>query len=101
MRKDSGFDIEWRLFSQLSKRMVKSYKHNLRKSEEVEWFSRCRLIVDYIAGMTDQSALRFYQNAMGISLSWGTWSIHSKCLDVKRLCLKMGRKSVLKASFAI
>ena len=31
----------------------------------------------------------------------GTWSIHSKCLDVNRLCLKMGRKSALKAAFAI
>ena len=31
----------------------------------------------------------------------GTWSIHSKCQDVNRLCLKMGRKSALKAAFAI
>ena len=68
MRKDSGLDMEWRVFSQLSKRMVKSYQHNLRKSKEEEWFTRCRLVVDYVSGMTDQSALRFYQNAMGISL---------------------------------
>jgi len=69
MPKNSGLDIEWRVFNQLSKRMLKSYRHNnLRKKSEDEWFSRCSLIVDYISGMTDQSALRFYQNAMGIRL---------------------------------
>lgn len=68
MREHSDLDIEWRLFNQLSKRMVKSYHHNLRKKNETEWFERCRLLVDYISGMTDQSALRFYQNVKGISL---------------------------------
>jgi hypothetical protein len=31
----------------------------------------------------------------------GAWSIHSKYLDINRLCLKMGRKSLLEAAFAI
>lgn len=68
MRKDSGLDLEWRVFNQLSKRMLKSYQHNNRSKKESEWFARCRLISDYVSGMTDQSALQFYQNAMGISL---------------------------------
>lgn len=67
MRKSSGLDMEWRVFSQLSKRMLKSYQHQLPEGEG-EWFDRSRLLVDYISGMTDQSAFRFYQNAMGISL---------------------------------
>ncbi len=61
-------DIEWRIFNQLSKRMLKSYKNNLNEDSEPEWFCRCRLIVDYISGMTDQMALDVYQNIMGISL---------------------------------
>lgn len=70
MKKNSDLDIEWRIYNQLSKRMVQSYSYYLEKNVEDEWFTRCRLIVDYISGMSDQSALRFYQNAMGISLDY-------------------------------
>lgn len=68
MRKGSGLDVEWRIFNQLSKRMVESYKKNLRRTPDNEWFTRCRLIVDYISGMTDQSALRYYHELAGIQL---------------------------------
>jgi dGTPase len=64
-----NLDIEWRVFSQISKRMVKIYSNDSRScNDENEWVARARLIVDYIAGMTDLTALNTYQNFMGISL---------------------------------
>lgn len=66
--KNKGFDMEWRIYNQLSKRMLEAYKHSLNKSSEDEWVLRCRFIVDYISGMTDQTALQFYQNIMAIKL---------------------------------
>ena len=66
--KGKGYDLEWRIFNQLSQRMLEAYKSSLSKNSEEEWFLRCRFIVDYISGMTDQSALQFYQNLMAIKL---------------------------------
>ncbi len=69
MRKGSGWDIEWRIYKQLSRRMIRVYEAAARdQSNSEEWVARARLIVDYISGLTDNSALRFYQNLMGISL---------------------------------
>ena len=67
-KKNGGIDMEWRIFNQLSPRMLEAYKNSLKKSSKDEWFLRCRFIVDYISGMTDQSALQLYQNVMGIKL---------------------------------
>ncbi|MDX1924815.1 MAG: dNTP triphosphohydrolase [Rickettsiaceae bacterium] len=71
----NGLDFEWRVYNRISKRMIDAYKYELQdlKSKNNfelidEWLLRCRLIIDYISGMTDQSALRYYQNVMGISL---------------------------------
>jgi dGTPase len=70
MRKDSHLDIEWRVFSQLSKRMRKVYDTRVtdHTSDLDEWVERARLIVDYISGLTDDSARDVYQNYMGISI---------------------------------
>jgi len=70
LRKYSGLDTEWRIFNQLSKRMVRVYQHSIEHGcdDEAEWICRARLIVDYVSGLTDNSALRFYQNFMGIIL---------------------------------
>jgi dGTP triphosphohydrolase len=69
LKKNSGLDIEWRIFNQLSGRMIRVYRNSaMGVSDEEEWICRARLLVDYISGLTDNSALRFYQNFMGISL---------------------------------
>ena len=66
--KGKGFDMEWRIYNQLSKRMLQAYKYSFKETSEDEWFLRCKFIVDYISGMTDQTALQFYQNIMAIKL---------------------------------
>jgi dGTPase len=67
--KGKNLDIEWRVFNQISKRMIKIYRNDSSSfNDENEWVARARLIVDYIAGMTDLTALNTYQNFMGISL---------------------------------
>lgn len=68
MRPKSGLDLQWRIFKQLSKRMLNAYRYALSRNEESEIILRVRLIVDYVSGMTDQSALKFYQNISGGSL---------------------------------
>jgi dGTPase len=69
-------DIEWRLFNRLANKQVEAYKAavDLIKSNEPEdftekeWFYRCHLIVDYVAGMTDNFALESYRILNGIEL---------------------------------
>jgi dGTPase len=69
LRKHSGLDTEWRIFNQLSRRMIRVYKQSAdQASRDEEWIMRARLIVDYISGLTDSHALHVYQNFMGISL---------------------------------
>ncbi len=68
--RQARLDLEWRVFSQLSKRMVKVYKFEAANAEDWhdEWVARARLLVDYVSGLTDHYALEVYQNFMGISL---------------------------------
>jgi dGTPase len=67
--KRRGFDTEWRIFNQLSPRMLRVYRRDVRGCFETEErICRARLIVDHISGMTDNSALEAYRNFMGISL---------------------------------
>ncbi|WP_437192375.1 dGTP triphosphohydrolase [Planctomicrobium sp. SH527] len=70
MPKGSKLDTEVRVFNQLSRRMLNVYQTRISEgaSNEEEWIERARLIVDYIAGLTDDSARDVYQNFMGISL---------------------------------
>ncbi len=66
----SGLDLEWRIYKQLSKRMVRAYRNSVNKKTDdcTEWAFRAHLIIDFIAGMTDRNALDVYQNIKGISL---------------------------------
>jgi dGTPase len=70
LRKDSGLDLEWRIYNQLSKRMLRTYRYLLRNArrDQAEWVCRARLIVDHISGMTDNSARDVYQNLSGSSV---------------------------------
>jgi len=75
----SGLDLHWRLFNMLPEKYVESYKiefyrcQEKYKSEEIklteyEWFYRAHLIVDYIAGMTDNYVIETYNILHGITL---------------------------------
>ena len=66
--KGRSLDLHWRIFNQLSSRMIDSYLYQLRDGVDNEHSLRVRLIIDYVAGLTDVDALRFYQNAQGISI---------------------------------
>ncbi len=67
--KGSSLDTEWRVFNQISKRMLKIYRYESKnKTGYEEWLCRARLLVDFVSGMTDNWALKVYQNFMGISL---------------------------------
>ncbi len=68
--KKSGLDFHWRVFKQLSKRMIQAYKYSTTNntSDIDEWKLRAHLIIDYISGMTDATARNIYQNAHGINL---------------------------------
>ena len=70
LRGNSGLDTEWRIYNQLSKRLIRVYQRDARdaRGDDEEWICRARLIVDYISGLTDNTALQTYQNFMGISL---------------------------------
>lgn len=69
MPKGRNLDFEWRVFNQLPNRFIQSYRRfSADKKAREEWIVRARLIVDYLSGLTDQSALLEYQNFMGISL---------------------------------
>ncbi len=65
--KDRGLDFEWRLFSRISKRMLEAYKYSTEEGvdDKKEWLARARLIVDFIAGMTDESAKELHQILTG------------------------------------
>ena len=73
-------EVESRLLHFLGKKYVDSYKNQLVEWEKVkdrtglmdnqiEWWLRVHLIVDHVAGMTDEYALKTYQLLKGISVS--------------------------------
>lgn len=71
-------DLEWRIFNRLSNTCVESYKQQLLELKEyykqeltfenVEWWLRVHLIIDHISGMTDEYALKTFQNCHGIDI---------------------------------
>jgi dGTPase len=70
---DSRLLIESRLVKKLSKKHLSSYQHAIDAMQEepdhfsaYEFYYRCRLIQDYISGMTDQFAYDEYRNLMVI-----------------------------------
>jgi dGTPase len=69
LRKGSNLDTEWRIFNQLSRRMLRVYTRDARgATDEDEWLARAHLIVDHVSGLTDHSALKLYQNLAGVNL---------------------------------
>ncbi len=74
-----GLDLEWRIFNRLSRTCVESYKQQLVELkdyftgisfENLEWWLRVHLIIDHISGMTDDYALKTYQNCQGIDINF-------------------------------
>lgn len=71
-----GLDVEWRLFNRLASKHLAAYRYSIREQSAndpenfvvKEWFYRSHLIVDYIAGMTDNFALESYRQLNGIEL---------------------------------
>jgi dGTPase len=69
MLKARGLDTEWRIFKQLPQRMLRVYQRQSRGCNDCdEWICRAQLIVDYISGMTDDSAVKVYQNSIGVGV---------------------------------
>lgn len=69
--KDAGL-LESRLFKKLPSKHVRAYKHSINRnsvngvSDDIEFYYRCRLLQDYISGMTDQYAYDEYRALMVI-----------------------------------
>ena len=70
---DNRLLIESRLVKKLSKKHLSSYQHAINAMQEepdhfaaYEFYYRCRLIQDYISGMTDQFAYDEYRSLMVI-----------------------------------
>jgi len=67
--------VEKKLVSLLPKKYLRSYAHAVasitqsgQDANELEWYYRVQLIVDYISGMTDDFALATYRGLSGIRL---------------------------------
>ncbi|MCQ8878248.1 dGTPase [Pseudoalteromonas shioyasakiensis] len=73
LKGDTGFLIESRLIKKLSKKHINSYQKAIDHLTDepdhfaaYEFYYRCRLIQDYISGMTDQFAYDEYRSLMVI-----------------------------------
>lgn len=68
--------IESRLFKRLSNKHINSYESTIKMLEEKnikgfeyriqEWYYRARLLIDFISGMTDEYAIKEYQELSAI-----------------------------------
>ncbi|KAA6327011.1 Deoxyguanosinetriphosphate triphosphohydrolase [termite gut metagenome] len=77
--KCKNLDVEWRFFNILPKKYVKVYEAELQKEKlksysnediiQLEWFYRAHLIVDFVAGMTDNYSLEVYKLFNGIEIN--------------------------------
>ena len=59
--------IASRLYQRISKKQKEAYLKSIENADAItEWYYRCRLVIDYISGMTDDYALEEYRlvNAM-------------------------------------
>lgn len=69
--KRGELDFEWRLFNRLSKRMLSAYSFAVNQlkdddfGDKLEFTARTRLLVDFISGMTDESAKELHQILTG------------------------------------
>lgn len=80
--RDKNLDVEARYFHLLGKKYIHSYKNQVIEweiaeskkiteglnKEQIEWWLRVHMIIDHIAGMTDEFALETYQLCKGISV---------------------------------
>lgn len=74
--KKGRLDIELRLFNRLPRKYVHAYSYAVKNNpngfhldeRSLEWFYRCHLIVDFIAGMTDLFSLNLYKLLHGIKI---------------------------------
>jgi dGTPase len=69
--KHLGFSMGLPLFNRLPKNYIEIYEAHVKKTPSKydnrlwEWFNRTHLIVDYLSGMADDYALRFYKKLSG------------------------------------
>lgn len=63
-----GSSLCCRMYSKLPKNLVEHYKYSVQCDSDAEWFHRVQLIVDYVSGMTDVFALRFFKLVNGIEV---------------------------------
>jgi dGTPase len=63
-----NLDLELRLFNRLPQKYINAYIFSVNKNKKLEWFYRAHLIVDFIAGMTDQYSLELYRLLYGIDI---------------------------------
>jgi len=70
--KSNKLEIEWRFFNMLPKKYVEAYNFQMKDLkfdvtiDELEWYLRAHLIVDFISGMTDGFSLELYKLFHGI-----------------------------------
>lgn len=74
--KEKKLDVEVRYVHLLGKKYIHSYENQIREwkkipheglsDEQIEWWLRAHLVVDHVAGMTDDYALKTYQLCKGI-----------------------------------
>lgn len=68
--KHFGFSLGLPLFNRLPKHYLEIYEeyaneHNQHDKKVWEWFCRAHLVVDYLSGMADDYAVRFYKKISG------------------------------------
>jgi dGTPase len=69
LERNSGLDLQWRIYKSIPKGLLEVYCRDADHAGTASELNfRWHLVVDHISGMTDHSALRHYQNIMGISL---------------------------------
>ena len=68
VNRESGNNLERRMFSKIPESLVNHYKFAVSNNSDEEWYIRSQLIVDYVAGMTDDYALKMYKLINGIEI---------------------------------
>lgn len=63
-----GKSLCCRMFSKLPDGLVAHYKDSAALDPKEEWFFRAQLIIDYVSGMTDDFALKFFRLVHGIDV---------------------------------
>ncbi|MDK2126914.1 dGTPase [Parachitinimonas caeni] len=69
--REHRLDLEYRLCNRIPSKLQDCYRHATRHDDLTraeEWHHRAHLIVDYVAGMTDNYALETYQLLHGIAV---------------------------------